>query len=549
MHYCFTRCLSSDFACQLDNLYQGRRHSRSWFVVKKKILITTNNKPTTTNCSLWSIYIGDIIMNIVWTTSEAYPYAKTGGLADVSFALPKALSENGHTVSVIMPYYPQLMKDLTAKAIVRHELLNVPFGGITKWAQIREHKISNSLSFYFIEHNMFFDRPAIYDWHGTEFIDNASRFIFFSRAAMQAILALGLKPNILHTNDWPTALCNVYLKSSLYWNYDNFKDCRSVITIHNIGYQGVFNKSNFPLSGLGWEYFNYTCLEYYDQLNLLKGGISTADMVNTVSPAYAKEILRPEYGFTLDSTLRHVNSRNKLRGILNGIDINEWNPETDKYLPAHYSTDDIVGKKICKEELQKEFDLPVNANIPLFGVVSRLASQKGIDVLGNALEGMIPFENIQVVILGAGDKGLENYLSYLNGKFPDKFSVYIGYHDNLAHLIEAGSDFFIMPSRYEPCGLNQMYSLRYGTVPVVRGTGGLEDTVTNYDPKNLDSSTGFKFYDLTTDAIKNTLRWAISIYINEKGNLKQVIHNGMSKDFSWEKTALEYEQMYKDTLK
>ena len=366
---------------------------------------------------------------------------------------------------------------------------------------------------------------------------------------MQAVLALNLNPNILHTNDWPTALCNIYLRSPLYWNEDNFKNCRSVLTIHNIGYQGTFDKSNLFLTGLGWEYFNKSCLEYHDQLNFLKAGIMTADMVNAVSPTYAKEILSPDYGFTLDSTLQHVDYMNKLRGILNGIDVDEWNPATDPLLPAHYSVDDLAGKAACKEALQKEFGLNVDPAVPIFGIVSRLASQKGIDVFGDVIESILHEDKVQVAILGTGDPGLEGHLSYLNGKFPGKFSVYIGYDNKLAHLIEGGSDFFVMPSRYEPCGLNQMYSMRYGTVPIVRGTGGLEDTITNYDHNNLDNSNGFKFYDLAYDALKNTLKWAISVYYNEPENLKRLIHNGMKKDFSWHKTASEYETMYEDSFK
>jgi starch synthase len=488
-------------------------------------------------------------MNIVWITSEAFPYIKTGGLADVSGALPKALAERGHKVAVIMPYCPQLMKGLTARTHVVKNTLGVPFGWSTEWVQLREDRISENLSFYFIEYNLYFDRPALYDWYGKEFGDNAARFIFFSRAAMQAILALEIKPDIIHTNDWPSALCNLYLRTPLYWGYDNFRDCRSVLTIHNIGYQGTFDKSNLFLTGLGWEYFNHTCLEYHDRLNFLKAGIMTADMVNAVSPTYAEEILRPEYGFTLDPVLQHIKHRNRLRGILNGIDVNEWNPQTDKLLPANFSADDLHGKSICKVELQKEFDLPQKPDVPLLGIVSRLANQKGIDVFGDCIEDMLYHDNIQVAVLGTGDPGLEGHLSYLNGKYPDKFSVYIGYNNRLAHMIEAGSDFFVMPSRYEPCGLNQMYSMRYGTVPIARGTGGLEDTIVNYSEDNLGNSNGFKFYILDSISLRNTLRWAVSIYLERPDKFYKMIRNGMMADFSWDKTASQYEAMYEDCFR
>ncbi|MCF7790595.1 MAG: glycogen synthase GlgA [Victivallales bacterium] len=488
-------------------------------------------------------------MNIVWITSEAYPYAKTGGLADVASALPKAQSKKGHKVSVIMPYFPQVMKELTQKTEVVQGPLSVPFGFTEEKAALRKHEINDNLTFYFIEYNVFYDRPSLYDYNGVAFGDNAARFIFFSRAAMQTILALDINPDIIHTNDWMSALCNVYLKTPLYWNYKNFQGCRSVLTIHNIGYQGIFDKSNLFLTGLGWEYFNQSCLEYHDQLNFLKAGILTADMVNTVSPTYATEILSPEYGFTLDPPLHHVEYRQKLRGILNGIDTDDWNPQKDKLIPANFSPEDKSGKKKCKEALQREFSLQTKPDIPLIGLVSRLATQKGIDVLTSALE-RIFFEeqNIQVAILGTGDPELEGRLSYLNGQFPDNFSVFLGYNNKLAHLIEAGSDFFIMPSRYEPCGLNQMYSMRYGTIPIVRATGGLDDTVINYNPDKIDESTGFKFYELNVDAVVNTIRWAVYTYHNEKEDFKQMIHNGMTADFSWEKTASEYEQMYKDAF-
>ena len=315
-------------------------------------------------------------MNIVWITSEADPYAKTGGLADVASALPKAQAENGHKVSVIMPYYPQVMKDLTEKTEIVHKLLDVPFAWSTEWAQLRQHKINENLTFYFIEYNLFFDRPSLYDYEGVAFEDNASRFTFFSRAAMQAVLALQITPDLIHTNDWMSSLCNVYLKSPLYWGYDNFKNCRSVLTLHNIGYQGIFDKKYLFATGLGWEYFNDSCLEYHDQLNFLKAGMMTADMVNAVSPTYALEILRPEYGFTLDPTLHHVKNRNKLRGILNGIDTHEWSPEEDKLIPAKFDLKDMEGKKKCKEALQREFSLPINPDVPLLGLVSRFATQK-----------------------------------------------------------------------------------------------------------------------------------------------------------------------------
>ena len=293
-------------------------------------------------------------MNIVWTTSEAAPYAKTGGLADVSYSLPYALAENGHNVSVFMPYYPQVMAEKCDDTEVVYEALGVPFGeGNEEWAQIRRHKVSENLSFYFIEYNKFYNRPKLYDMDGHEYSDNAERFIFLSRAIMQAVLALEIKVDVLHVNDWHTALCSIYLKSDLYKSYSNFSQAKSIITIHNIGYQGVFPKSNLYWTGLGWDYFNVYCLEFFDQLNFLKAGVMISDMVTTVSPTYAEEILSPEYAFNLEHPLQHRAVQGKLRGILNGIDVNEWSPEKDELIPHNFSYKDLAGKVLCKQALQK----------------------------------------------------------------------------------------------------------------------------------------------------------------------------------------------------
>jgi starch synthase len=485
-------------------------------------------------------------MNIVWATSEAHPFAKTGGLADVSYALPEALAKQGHQVSVIMPFYPQVMAKLDIKFTSKHQMLGVPFGEKTEWSQILEYKLSENLTFYFIEFHRFYDRPALYSWGDTEYSDNGQRFIFLSRAVMQAVLALDLYPDILHANDWHTALCCVYLKSWLYWDYENFKNCRSILTIHNIGYQGTFHKSNLLWTGLGWEYFNFHCLEFYDKLNLLKSGIMTADMVNTVSPTYAEEILSPPFAFDLHDPLCHCAFRGRLRGILNGIDDQEWDPSTDKLIPANFSADDLSGKDVCKAALQKQFNLPERPNVPLVGLVSRLAYQKGIDVFIESLEDMLYHDDFQFVVLGSGEYWLENRLNELAARYPGKIGIYIGYSDQVSHLVEAGSDFFVMPSRYEPCGLNQMYSMRYGTLPIVRATGGLEDTVCNYSPEHLNDSTGFKFFDLYPFALTCTVRWAAYTYLDRHDDFRRMQQNGMRKDFSWNHTAELYRNLYQD---
>ena len=486
-------------------------------------------------------------MKIVWASSEAVPYAKTGGLADVSASLPEALSLRGHQVSVVMPYYPQQTGKLNLSFDGHLDLLGVPFGDKTEWAAVRIKKINPHLTYYFIEYNRFFDRATLYDWQGHEYPDNAQRFIFFSRAVMETVAALSLDPDILHLNDWHCALCAVYLRSRYYAGHPAFRNCRSVMTIHNIGYQGNFDKGNMFWTGLDWVYFNWQCLEFYDRLNLLKGGIMCADMVSTVSHTYAEEILSPEFGFALDPCLRHRAYQGRLRGIANGIDADVWNPANDRRLPARFTPKSLTGKKICKRALQQKFGLKEKSDMPLFGILSRLAYQKGLDVFAAALEDMLYHNDFQFLLIGSGDPGLEGHFRYLAGKYPDKFAAYIGYaSDTDSHLLEAGCDFFIMPSRYEPCGLNQMYSMRYGTLPIVRQTGGLADTVLNYSEDTLDRSTGFVFHDLTPDALRGTIRWAADLYHRKPSALAKMRKNGMTTDFSWNHTASEYEKMYHD---
>ncbi len=486
-------------------------------------------------------------MNIVWVTSESVPFAKTGGLADVSAALPEALAERGHNVSVIMPYYPQLMGKLNLKFDASHEMIGIPFGNRTEWVKVHEYHAAEKLTYYFIEYHRFFDRARLYDWSGAEYADNAMRFIFLSRAAMELMIHFNLRPDILHANDWHAALCCVYLKSALYnWN-ENLRNCRSILTIHNIGYQGVFNKGNMFWTGLGWEYFNYLCLEWYDQLNFLKGGIMTADMVSTVSPTYAAEILSPEYGFGLESALRHRACTGHLRGILNGIDVKIWNPRIDPLLPRTYSETDLSGKAVCKAALQKHFNLPCRTDVPLFSVISRLAQQKGLDVFNFGLEELLSKEDYQFVVITSGEKSIENHFRYLSEKYPEKIALYTGLAaDSVTHLAEAGADLFLMPSRYEPCGLNQMYSMAYGTLPLVRHTGGLADTVFNYHADDVSRSTGFVLWDLNASSLNNTIRWAADTWRNHPEDIHAMRVNGMTTDFSWNRTASEYEKMYHD---
>ncbi len=484
-------------------------------------------------------------MNVVMITSEARPFAMTGGLADVSASLSEALSERGANVTVIMPYYRQKMRKFHHQTSVAISPLSVQFDGRTEHAQVLEIRKSGNLRYLFVEYNRYFDRPALYDWNGIEYGDNAERFIFLCRAAMNTMIALGIHPDIIHAHDWHAALCCLYLKSHLYAGVANFAKTASVLSIHNIAYQGCYHKSQLYFTGLGWGYFNHLCLEFHDQINLLKAGIMTADFISTVSPAHAMEILSPQYGFNLDSPLRHRAAQGRLRGILNGIDVKEWNPETDPAIAKNYSAARPEGKKECKAALQKKLQLPVNPDIPLFGLISRLAHQKGIDIFSASVDNMLMYDDVQFAVLASGDPGLEKHLASIAARFPDKFAYIDAYDPELSHVIEAGADIFVMPSRYEPCGLNQMYSMRYGTLPLVRATGGLHDTVANYDPKNPAASTGFKFWDLYTESLTNSMRWAALVYRNDKAGFRKAQANAMGKDFSWNKTAGQYEDLYR----
>ncbi|MBO5761008.1 MAG: glycogen synthase [Lentisphaeria bacterium] len=491
---------------------------------------------------------------IFWCTSECTPYAKSGGLADVSASLPAALAERGHEITIIMPYYNWKMNKLSLHYNGGMFTLEVPFAEEKFYCRVRKLELEKNLTYCFIEYDRFFDRPALYDYQGNEFEDNAERFIFFSRACMELIRYLGKKADILHLNDWHTALCAAYLKSPLYRNEEVFKECKSILTLHNVGYQGNFSKEKFAYTGLPWEFFRYDALEYYDRMNFLKGGIALAHEVNTVSPTYAKEILSAEYGCGLESTLQYCNQCGRLRGILNGIDVKEWDPANDKALPVSYSAENMAGKEKAKEALAKYFHISCKGKkgrkLPLFGVISRLAAQKGLDVFADVLEELLPVMEARFILIGAGDPHLEWRYCSLAERFPEKFACYIGMaEEKLAHLLEAGCDFFVMPSRYEPCGLNQMYSMRYGTLPIVRSTGGLADTVKNYDKNDPSASTGFVFYDLTIQGLRDTVIWAEKTYSDSFEDILQMRKTAMNTDFSWDHTAQQYEEMYSDAYK
>ena len=417
-------------------------------------------------------------------------------------------------------------------------------GGKEEWCSVHR-AIAGGVPIYFIEHNDYFNREGLYnDKNMNAYSDNPHRFAFLSRAALQLCTDRGFSPDIAHVNDWQTALVPAYLKI---WNWTNtpLERCASLLTIHNLAYQGVFSDDCYPYLALGWDNFAPHKFESYGAVNFLKGGIYYADMVNTVSPTYAEEIRQPYLGNGLDASLRAKGDR--FGGIINGVDYNVWSPDIDKYLPANYSPEQREGKRICKRHLQDMFGLTPDSNVALLGVVGRFTEQKGYNLLAEVLEPVLNNMHVQFVILGTGDKDLENFYNAMSHRYPDRVGAYVGFSEELAHQIEAGSDFFIMPSRFEPCGLNQIYSLRYGTVPIVRATGGLNDTVENYN-EYTGEGTGFKFWDFTPESLYYTIGWAISTYYDRRDHMERLIRNAMSQRFSWDMSAARYEYAYMKAL-
>lgn len=484
-------------------------------------------------------------LKILICASEAVPYAKTGGLADVAGILPKELAKLGHDVRLVLPRYYMIDKQ-------KYDLkeipgaMGTPMGSLGEvWCGVWEGKLPDSeVPVYFIEHESYFGRGNIYnDEAGNGFMDNDNRFAFFSKACLQLCKKLDFYPDIINANDWQTAAIPVFLNTA--YKHDRLGQAASILTLHNMQHQGNFYEGLMDVLGIGWEHFNYLELEFDNQVNLLKGGIYHSTLLTTVSKGYALEIQTPDYGWGLDGVLRE-RSRD-LFGILNGCDYNEWSPENDKYIVKKYSEKDISGKKACKKDLQKTFNLPQKEAVPVFGIVSRLVKQKGVDILSETLYRLFDF-NAQFVLLGEGEVWSHFYFGEAANLFPDKLGCYFGYSNELAHKVEAGADFFIMPSRFEPCGLNQMYSLRYGTLPIVRATGGLDDTIDNFNEKTWEG-TGFKFNDLTADALFNTIGWAVYTYFNNKHAMKKLVSQAMEKRFTWEDSAKKYENTYNLAIK
>jgi starch synthase len=490
-------------------------------------------------------------LSILYISSEVEPFAKTGGLADVAGAFPQVIREFGHDIRIFLPKYGFVgERKFNIYDVIRLRDIPVSLGNKTELASIKSSFITNQrikVQVYFFDLPKHFSRDGIYFDPNSkkDYPDNDERFIGFCRGALETLKRLGWKPDIIHCNDWQTGLIPAYLKT-IYRDDPFFNKVKTVFTIHNIAYQGVFPKSSFAKTGLPDHLFDEEKgIATGDVVNFLKAGIQFADVLTTVSNRYAEEISsNEEYGYGLTELLKK--RRKDLHGILNGVDYSVWDPSIDQLIPQQYTSKTIQEKAENKKVLLQTFKLPANDSVPVIGIISRLVDQKGFDLIHDIADEVLK-NNLILVVLGTGERRYHNFLSELALKYPEKVGVKLTFDNDLAHLIEAGSDMFLMPSRYEPCGLNQIYSMRYGTIPIVRATGGLDDTVEDFDPKN-GKGTGFKFVPYDGRALLQTIKRALSLFQDEKA-WNKTIRNAMEQDFSWEKSAKQYIALYKKILK
>ncbi len=486
-------------------------------------------------------------LRILFVTPEVAPFARTGGLGDVTGALPKALAALGYDVRVVMPLYQtvrdgafpltELLTDLQVPLAIGNRTARVWQGHL-----LEREESSARVPLYCIEQDEYFARPGLYGGENGDYPDNAARFTFFCRAALALAARLDWFPHVFHCHDWQTALIPAYVRF-LPGLDSRLSAAATVYTVHNLAYQGVFPVWAFPLTGLPPLLFQPAGVEFLGFVSFMKAGLLYADALITVSPSYAEEICTPEFGFSLDGVLR--TRRDALVGILNGADYAVWNPEHDPFLAARYSAVDLSGKALCKTALLRTFNLPEDQDTPLIGMISRLVDQKGIDLVAAALDRLLTL-NLRLVILGSGYAPYEEFLTALGRTYPQKIGVRLGFDDALAHQIEAGSDCFLMPSRYEPCGLNQMYSLRYGTIPIVRATGGLRDTVVPFNPAT-GQGTGFVFQQASGDALLAAVSEALGVFA-DRASWRRLLQNAMVQDFSWGQSATRYVEIYRRAL-
>ncbi len=478
-------------------------------------------------------------MRILLAATEMEPFASTGGMGDVLGALPPALAALGARVSVALPRYGFIDP-------LEHGLKpygcngrSVPVGGLNKRFSVLR-KTHEGVEVLFVDQPTFFDRDNIYGTADSDYPDNAERFVFFTRAVLQLAAAMRPRPDVVHFHDWHTALGPVYMARDPD-TVNSLRSTAAVLTIHNLGYQGIFPRPEMVTAGLGPELFNQNALEFWGQMNFLKGGIVFSDAVIAVSRKYAEEIQTDEFGFGLEGIIR--THSNKLFGIMNGANYSRWDPRTDPNLPANFDRTSLRGKARCKSALQREMKLDENPGIPLVGMVTRLVEQKGLELLAESIERIME-QDVQFAVLGLGAERYHSRLLEFAQRWPGKFSTVIGFNERLSHLIEAGSDIFLMPSRYEPCGLNQLYSLRYGAVPVVRATGGLDDTVIDADVDPARGN-GFKFAEFDSKAMANRLSRALSLFRNDQGRWRKLVDNAFQADFSWGVSARAHLEVFR----
>lgn len=474
-------------------------------------------------------------MRVVMASSEAAPLAKTGGLADVAGALPVALRSLGVDASLVVPAYPGAIERAAARSTGGR--VDVRLSGRRVDAEVWEGALGDGTPVYLLHHPEYFERETLYGPGESAYGDNAERFAFFSRAVLALLDQIG-PPDVLHCHDWQTALAPAFLRADRD-RYPRLDHVRTVLTIHNLAYQGLFWAADWHLLELDWRYFTPQFLEFQGSINYLKAGLVFADALTTVSRTYAEEICQPELGHGLDGVLRE--RRAALRGIVNGADYREWSPDTDAHIARRYSADDASGKRPCKAALQADVGLPVEPSTPLYGIISRLTGQKGIDLVLEAA-GALSSRGAQFVVLGTGEAALERALADLAQAEPRRWAARIGFDEGLAHRIQAGADMLLMPSRYEPCGLNQIYGLRYGTIPVVRATGGLRDTVEEFDPSRR-SGTGFTFGPYDAGSLLAAIDKSLACHRDAEA-WNTLLANAMRADFSWGRSAAEYRALY-----
>lgn len=488
-------------------------------------------------------------MNILVASSEVVPFAKTGGLADVCGALPVEINRLGHQAIVFMPAF-RTIYEAGQKIEETGVKFDIPVGTKVVQGNLLKSKIPDSdVDVYFVNRPEYFDRAGIYRDETSDFNDNCERFVFFCRAVMESIRALDLPVDIIHCNDWPTGLIPALLDIE-YRHAPKYEKIATILTIHNLAYQGSFWHWDMLLTGLDWKYFNWHQMEFYNQLNLLKTGIVFADAITTVSPKYAEEIQTPELGCGLEGVL--ADRRDVLTGIINGVDYSSWSPENDKLIPMSFSVENWrEGKAACKKALQQRLNLPDRLDVPMFGLVGRLAEQKGWDLVIEVMRSWVPRVEAQWVILGTGDEHFHDELRELADAHPGKVSAQLTFSNELAHQIEAGADIFLMPSRFEPCGLNQLYSLRYGTIPVVHYTGGLADTIHDATPDAIANrtATGFCFDEFNANGLQDAMRRAFDMFTKKPGEWGQLVETAMQEDWSWEKSAKQYIELYEETYR